>query len=300
MRLKGAGRGVLRWTLWVVLGWVFVRGILSFLPQTPATAAAPEPVGQGATEPAGLRAAPEMFAREYLTWTAGGAEDRATRLQPYLARALERQAGWAPGDDDAGQQVEQTWVYDVRSTSPTRWLVTVAARVVPFHNNVIDQKDKDNQATKQTERQALAPRIVFLAVPVSKSGGGWVVYDYPALLPAPEAAVFDEPAYFGQELTDQGDRAKSLLTDFFKAYLSGTDVTYYLTPDTKLPTMKAGWNFQQLSGIRLIKADDGTWALADVAAVDPASGARYTYRYTVKLAERDGRWYVADMLQKGE
>ncbi|MDB4895766.1 MAG: conjugal transfer protein [Firmicutes bacterium] len=300
MRWKSAGRGFLRWTLWIVLGWVFVRGILSFLPQTPARAAEPGVDAKPAVEPAGLRAAPEMFAREYLTWTAGGADERAARLQPFLARSLDRQAGWAPGADDAGQQVEQTWVYAVRPASPTRWLVTVAARVVPFQNNVTVTKDKDGKETRKTEAKALPARTVFLAVPVSKAGSGWVVYDYPSLLPAPEAAAFAEPAYYGQETSDAGGRAQSLLTDFFKAYLSGGDVTYYLTPETKLNPIKAGWSFQQVSGLKLVKTNDGTWAMAEVAVQDPASGARYTYRYTVKLAERDGRWYVADMLQKGE
>jgi len=300
MGWKSAGRNVLRWGLWLFLGVVFIRGVVTFLPQAPAPVAEPQAEVKETAEPAGMRAIGEMFARDYLTWTQGAAEERAARMEPYLARGMDRQAGWAPGDNDAGQQVEQTWVYDARPVSPTRWQVTVAARVVSLKDTTVVVKDQDNKETARTVREALPARTVFLAVPVGKTEGGWVVYDYPSLIPAPEPAAFGEPVLAGRETGDQDGRARALLTDFFRAYMSGGELTYYLAPGVQMRPVKAGWSFQQVSELTLLTADDGVWALSEVAVQDPSSGARYTHRYTVKLADRDGRWYVSDMLQKGE
>jgi hypothetical protein len=90
MGWRRVGRGIMRWSLWLVVSWVFVRGVISLLPEPPARAAESQPDAAAQAEPAGLRAVPEMFAREYLTWTPGGTEDRAGRLAPYLARGLDR------------------------------------------------------------------------------------------------------------------------------------------------------------------------------------------------------------------
>jgi hypothetical protein len=304
MRWRSAGRGVLRWGVWLLLGWVFVRGVVSFLPAPPAEAARPEPEPTAAeSEPAGLRAVPDMFAQEYLSWNPGGVDDHAARLRPYLARGLDRQAGWAPAGDDAGQQVQQTWVYAVRQASSTRWQVTVAARVQPFRNTETVEKVTENKETKEvrrTEREALPPQTLYLMVPLGQTDGGWAVYDYPTLLPPPSPGEFAEPIAYGKEVSDAGGQVRALLTDFFHAYLSGGNLTYYLAPGARVRPMPGGWTFQSLSGLQLMQADDGTYALAAVEAQEAGSRARYTYRYTVKLATRDGRPYIAELMQKGE
>lgn len=283
MQVRSAGKTVLRWFVWLLLAWIFVRGIVSFIPQSAATGA-PQQAAQPPVEPAGLRAVPEIFAQEYLTWRPGGAEERASRLQPYLAQHLDRQAGWSASDSASGQRVEQTWVYEVQPVSPTRWQVTVAARVQPYR--------------EQVEPNPAAAQLIFLAIPLGKAEPGWVVYDYPSLLPTPVAGTFAEPLFYGQEQSDEGGRIRALLTDFFKGYLGGGDITYYLTPDLSLTPIQSGWSLLQVADLRLIQTDDSLWALVGVAAQDRT--ATYTYRYTVKLTERDGRWYVAGLLQKGD
>lgn len=292
MQGRRAGRAILRWGLWILLIWVFVRGVASFLPEPPAQAAEPPAATEAVVEPAGLRAFPAMFAREFLTWDAGGAEDHAVRLRPYLARGMDRQAGWAPSGEDGGQQVEETWVYDVSQASPNGWRVTVAARVTAFRTVVVTEKDQ-----KRTERKQLPPRTIFLSVPVGKTDSGWVVSDYPALVPDPEPGAFSDPARAGRETSDAGGRVKTLLTDYFRAYLSGGELSYYVVPGKQMRSMPSGWTFQQIADLKLLTGDDGVWALADVAVEDSASGTRYLCRYHVQVVERDGRWYITDVWQ---
>jgi hypothetical protein len=291
MGWKGVGRTVLRWGIWVLLGWVLVRGVVSLLPAPPVQSAAPEagklPV---ATEPPGLRALPAMFAREYLTWLPANPDERAERLRPYLARSLDRQAGWT-GKEGVGQTAEAAWVYAVKQVSQTRWLVTVAARVRP-------QAPPPAQAPPAP---AQPERTLFLAVPVSTTPeGGWTVYDYPSIIPAPVAGEVTEPLFYGQESTDKDDKVKTLLTGFFKAYFEGGDLTYYLAPGSTSAKLQGGWQFGQVSKVIVTASGGDTWALADVVATDTASGARFTSRYTTGLVDRDGRWYIKELLQRGE
>lgn len=286
MQIKRAGRSVLRLIVWLLLGFVFFRGVISFLPQPPARAAEPQAEVKQSAEPAGLRAIPALFAREFLTWEPGAASDRAERLRPYLAPGIDRQAGWEPAENDGGQRVEDSHVYEIVSVSPTRWRVVIAARVVSFRSN-------------GKERQAMPARTVYLSVPVGKTEGGWVVYDFPTLLPEPTPTAFDEPLFYGKESSDTGGRVKTLLTDYFRAYLSGGELAYYLVPGKQIRSMNPGWTFQQVARVRLVAADNGVWALADVAVVDASSGTRYLYRYTLQVVERDGRWLIADVLQGG-
>lgn len=277
MQWNHLGLRALRWLVWAFLLLVFVRGLASIaFPPAAAPAAAPPAAAPG--EPDGLRAIPLLFATEYLTWRPGDPEERAQRLQPYLARYLDRQAGWAPGSGGTGQEVTGAWVHSVQPQSPSRWLVTVAARVTG----------------------APAPRTLFLAVPVGRSGDGWVVYDYPTLLPAPAPGEWTEPLYYGQEFADDG-RVRSLLTGFFRAYTSGgeAEAAYYLVPGARLPGFSGQMALEDLGRLTLVRNGQETFALAEVLLRDPATGARYTSRYTLELVEREKRWYIKGILQKG-
>lgn len=296
MAWKGAGMRALRWALWLLLAWVFVRGIVSLVPAPPPAAAQPaEATAREKREPDGLRAFPALFARHYLTWQPGNPDERADRLRPYLASRLDRHAGWS-GKEGTGQTVLETFVYAAKEVSETRWLVTVAARTSPYQ----DVTEPDRSGALVKVRKPLAESTVYLAVPVARSAqGGWVVYDYPSLVAQPSGGPFDEPLYYGTEITDHDDRAKALLTDFFKAYLAGGHVTYLLVPGAQVQTVKQPWTFQSITRLTLLGGTE-TWALAEVAALDPVTGSRFTFRYTTELVERDGRWYVRQILQRGE
>lgn len=296
------GRGFLRWGLWALMGWVFLRGVFSFLPPHTADMAAAEPAALvRAEEPAGLRAFPAMFAREYLTWQSGLEEERALRLRPYLSRSLDRQAGLTVRRDGVSQQAEGAWVYDLRQVSETRWLVTVAVQTARTQEAVVT----DISGVKRPVVQRLPGAVIYLGVPVGRTAaGGWVVYDYPSLMPAPAAGEFGEPLYFGRAATDQDEKVKALLTGFFKAYTGGTaaDLAYYLTPDLQIKPLQGRWTFDSIGEYTLLGGETDHWALAAVQFADPETGAVYTFRYTLGLVHSDSRWYIKRVAQtqKGE
>jgi hypothetical protein len=277
----------LRWAVWLFLAWVFLRGAVSIVaPPPPVGAQVPAPVAPAAEPPEretpGAFAA--LFAREYLTWEVGGEADRASRLAPFLARHIDAQAGWSAGPKAASQTAEFTLPFRLVQQSDNRWLVTVAARV-------------------SVKREGAAvSRTLYLAVPVAQTKEGYVVYDYPTLVPAPpRVGELDGPLLRGDEIPDPGDQVRTLLTSFFKAYAAGggADVAYYLEPGLQVKGLEGALVFQRISELTLRQVQDQTWAAVLVTWEDPVTGTLLRQRYTLQLVERDGRRYIKEIVQKG-
>lgn len=280
--LKGA-----RWFLWLMIAWILVRGVSSFFvsprmaPVPVADAAPPAQAPADREAPAAFAA---LFAREYLTFAPGQESDRAARLQPLLlAGRLDRQAGWSASSAGAVQTVLGTWPYRVTALSDTTWQVTVAARI----NTQAGESKTD--------------RFIYLSVPVVSGPGGYAVYDYPTVVPAPAASAAGEPAEKGTVIPDPNGQIRTLLTGFLKAYAAGgaADVTYFLEPGANLAGLAGAQIFGAITELTVRKDGDAVWADAVVAMEDPISKASTRQRYTVEVIERDGRWYVKQILQKG-
>ncbi|HYG59440.1 MAG TPA: conjugal transfer protein [Symbiobacteriaceae bacterium] len=105
----------------------------------------------------------------------------------------------------------------------------------------------------------------------------------------------------GADLTDTGDAARTLMTSFFRAYFvqAAGDMRYFLAPGTSLRTPDSVWQFDEVTQFRLVQAGEETRALAQVQVTDPLTEARYTLSFTAVLQQRDGRWYIHDLIQKG-
>jgi len=101
---------------------------------------------------------------------------------------------------------------------------------------------------------------------------------------------------------DAGGRVKALLTGFFRAYAAGGegDVAYFLVPDLSLRGLEGALEFVEVRELSLRRLGDETWAYALVRFQDPVTGAHLDQRYTLRVVERDGRWYIAEMVQKGD
>lgn len=278
--LKGA-----RWLVWLLLAWVLLRGVVSIVappPEAEAQRPAPPPVQIMTREPQAAFAA--LFVHEYLTWRSGAADDRADRLRPLLAAHLDRQAGWVGGDAAGSQRADGVWPYRIEEQGEGRWLVTVAAAV-----------------TATAGEEPPVSRTLYLAVPVAESSGGLLVYDYPAIVPPPEAAALEGPVLPGEEFSDPTGEIAELLAGFFRAYAAGgpADVRYYLEPGVALGGLGGLMAFDGLSGLTLYRVDDLTYASALVSLADPVTGTKSRQRYTVQVVQRDGRWYVTAIIQKG-
>lgn len=286
MRVRIVVLRAVRLLLWLFLAVILVRGAASFLlpPDAPVTQAAPAPPpAEPPPETDAPVAAATLFAREYLTWEFGKESDRAARLEPLWARRYDPQAGWEPAEKAASQTAAAAWPSAVKQLDPTHWLVTVAV-------SVVSRADSGPQY-----------RVLYLTVPVLQEKGGCVVYDYPTLVPAPERAAGGEAWPPGDSMTDPDGQVMGLLTGFFRAYAAGDgrDLTYYLEPDLSVRGMGGTMLFRGIADLTLRRAGKEVWALALVRMEDPVTGTVIRQRYTLQVVERNGRWYIGQILQKG-
>jgi len=276
-KIKKTLLSALRWLVWALLLLLLVRGAaLLLIPQRTAETAGAQVIAE---EPAGLQVFPVLFVYEYLEWQPDKLSEYKERIKPFLASHLDSQAGWIAGAENSGQSVQNAWIYELRFLGSSRWLATIAARV---------------RAGQQT-------RTLYLAIPIAYSSGGWLVSDYPALLPAPVAGSVSEDIPAGQAVSDDGGRIEKLLTGFFHAYTTKGqgDTTYYLLPGCTVPDSLGGFKFGSMESLKLYKDASGTLALTKVTLQDEISGAGFTLRYTFRLVEQDSRWYIKEITEIG-
>lgn len=281
----------LRWLVWAGLLLVFIRGIATFI--RPAGPPAPPPVQPVATaEPAGLRSFPALFTTDYLSWTPNDTDTYRDRLKPYLSSGLDIDSGWTTGPARA-QRVTGAWVHRVETVDDSHWRVTVAARVEIAAPVPADpQAQPSGQPTSEV-------RVLYLSVPVAHVDEGWIVYDLPAILPAPERAFAQEPLLSGESVPDPDGGVKNLLTGFFQAYIQGVDVSYYLVEGAPAPRTLTGFALESVGDIAVVRSGAETWALAEIRLNDSLTGAVLNLRYTLQLTRQGGRWYIQTFAQRG-
>jgi hypothetical protein len=286
--LKGA-----RWFLWLMVIWILVRGVASFLVpprEAPAAVVKDDPAAMAAAAATAIaeREAPgafaALFAREYLTVTPGAESQRSARLAPMiLAGRFSPSVSLPTGTDFVGQTVGGTWPYRVENVGESTWLVTVAAKV-----------------TTQMAQSA-AERFIYVAVPVLSGPSGYVVYDYPTVVPAPVSAGMQAPAAPGDVITDPNGQIRNLVAGFMKAYAAGSasDVTYFVEPGSAVQGLAGSQVYVEIAELTVRKNGSDVWADALVSMQDPISKIVTRQRYTLQVVERESRWYVKQILQKG-
>ena len=210
-------------------------------------------------------------------------------------------AGWLRGDDlgffnptlaaeDSGLLVER--VAPVRTTERGQGMfdVVVAADVVEF--------------VAGSEEQFRPAGLRFYAVGVAADqDGDLTVLGLPGLVEAPRASPTLPMAITDLRLPSNPEVAApaQTLDGFFSAYLTGAaDVGLFISPTaaiaTVTPTPFNSTRIQELGWGPVPGIDEADLRLARVVLDAIGTSDRQRLEYTVVLAERDGRWEVAQIL----
>jgi hypothetical protein len=261
--------------LWIAIALVLVRGTLDI--------ARPARIEEGGSPQAvreSDRAFPDRealafavgFARAYLTFSPGRADDHARSLEAFLAPTLERHAGLVLPATGRGQSVAQATVARVQRLDARRALVTVAAELTR------------------------ASGIRYLTVPVARDeGGALAVFDYPSFAAAPRRSLATEEEERGPLGRYERPAIEALLRRFFPAYHAGPAdaLAYFASPRVRLGAVAGPYAHVELLDVAELArpAPRRVLVAADVRARDATTGALYLLRYRV-LLERDERWYV--------
>jgi hypothetical protein len=254
-------RAIGRVALWATIALLLVRGLGAVL-ATPASPPSPSKEWQGASGEASAAFA-VRFARAYL------ADPSPQALAPFLAEGARVGAGRPTSA--TGVEVAQAEVGATQQLGGGREILTVACEL----------------------RDA---RILYLAVPIARSGAGEVAaLGAPSIVAAP--AVAGVEASGPQPLAGpDGAAIESLVAKFLPVYLSATeesDLSYLLAPGAAITPLAGSLELLGVSGVDQLGSGEGArrTVIASARVRDPASGAIYQLAYRLELVRRD-RWYL--------
>ena len=259
--VRSALRGIGRVAIWVVVGLLLVRGVVSAA-STPSPQPAAPSSGTVGNDQAGESFA-VRFARAYL------ANPSAQALAPFLAEGARVGTGRPPEDD--ASPVAQAEVSGTEELGDGTAVLTVACEL----------------------RDA---RTLYLAVPITRSRAGEVAaLGAPSIVAGPGVAGADSDR--PQPLTgpDAGS-IQALVAKFVPEYLAAgeaADLAYLVAPGAAVQPLSGGLQFVSLSGVTQLGSGEGPRrsVLAAVRVTDPATGAIYPLVYRLD-AVKGARWYV--------
>lgn len=291
-----------RLLLWLILGFVLLRGLVAILFPADVEQLAGELSGSIARVESAIipereaAAFAESFAREYFTYTARGNEDYQKRLEQYCGSRLA-------GDIcegimlKGGATATYLSVVEVMPYSDTQQDITVLAvtEYITEEPLMVDGKE--------TLQEVIVSASTYLTVPVYLSSSGYLVEDIPLVTSPPAAATDYQVKTFSATAAD--DRIKSqastMLEDFFKTlYSEGQQrIAYYLTEDAntqRLREIKGSMQFSKLDAVELYRGSTQSSYLAVVTLrLEDRSGSPVKQRFNVTLVENGSRLYVKDI-----
>ena len=258
--VRAALRGIGRVAIWVLVGLLLVRGVVSAASTPSPQPAAPSSgtVGDQASESFAIR-----FARAYL----GGPSAQA--LAPFLAEGARVGSGRPP--QGGALPVAQAEVSGTEELGDGTAVLTVACEL----------------------RDA---RTLYLAVPITRSRAGEVAaLGAPSIVAAPglAGAGSDQPQPLAG--SDAGS-IQALVAKFLPEYLAAgeaSDLSYLVAPGAAIQPLAGALQFVAVSGVTQLGSGEGARRsiLAAVRVSDPQTGAAYPLVYRLDVV-KGARWYV--------
>jgi hypothetical protein len=205
-----------------------------------------------------------LFARRYLSWSAGEAQNAGQALAAFVGSGMETAAGLAP-PGSSEQHVEWAEVVQVRVADRGEHVYTVAA---------------------QTDTAGL----LYLTVGVVRTAAGAVALaGYPALVGAPATRPAQSPGR-AREVTEAA--LATVVERGLRNYLgrSTGDLEADLASGARVSPPPLVLSLESVGSLDWTA--DGRSVLALVHARD-ARGVRYTLAYELDVVRSQGRWEIA-------
>lgn len=298
---KGKLMKLLRIALWVMIGFVFLKGVAVSLRPDP-TVQVNSIIDQFKAEYTGYQrqdsevmAFAEGFATEYMTYSdQAGVDEYKARLQRYAADTVTAAMAHLP--TGAAAQVVHALAYKKEDYSATQADVWVQLEVTYTQRS----KSPDGIETTQSTTEK-----TILKVPVRIADERYIVEDFPAFVnDAMRLDDFKAAAYTGSEAdsaTNEG--ITEALTNFYRAYYENEQsvINYYLAPDadtTKFVGLGGRVAFKAIAAVRSFYTTEGDAThfrvIASVTVTDK-NGVELPQNFNLTMVLRDKQYYVVTM-----
>lgn len=277
---------------WVGVVYLFFGvTVLLFRPEQGATAVAE--VVQPKTNPAtdvGVETFANNFAYHYFTWGKDDKafDDRRKRLEPYLARDVDPQAGLNLKQMKSQSSFAKSQIWKVEDAGDGKSKVTLRTQYVVTANG-----------KKET-------KLNYMVVPIASDGQNFVVYDIPYFVQEPKAVELSKKDNLDRSnvLHDSGKKEEinDFMDSFFKVYASGKqDEIAYFSKNVEVTGLSGILTYKGISDIEIYTnlESEGIYQVETKVTFGDSKGATlYTYPYFVQVRQDNGRWFVIKFEQK--
>jgi hypothetical protein len=222
---------------------------------------------------AGAEGFAELFVAAYLSF------DEDTELAAPLNASPARA-------EDQEWLAARTVSLGAEEIAPGYFAVTVAA----------DLMAKDPDASEQPSWLPVGTR--FYTVGVKETGSGWVATSPPTLVAAPPGGTPPELLVERMDGLRDVPGLEEAVTRFLAAYLAGEgELARYTSPGSPLSAVQpAPFSTVEIVEVGSVPTPDGDrQVVARVVGTDD-SGRTQVLQYALVVAEREGRWEVAELL----
>lgn len=297
---KNTGMKVARVLFWLILIFIFIRGILSMF-KTDTQKQAEELIrnfkaeySDFTSQNAEIMAFAQNFCKEYMTYEKNGEDDYKNRLTPYVSSGFLASSNIV--DFTASAEVKYVQAYRIEDYSQSQKDVYVAAEI-----QYESRKLNDDGQTYTTSQSS---RTMTLRVPIYVHAGSYVVEDIP-LVVADESIYIPDyvvETYYGNSVTDEKAAAlKTSVENFLKAYLEQDEsvINYYLDSDCNKEdfTGLAGrFSFSAIDKISCYTDESGQYiCIVDFFVQDAENGVKMLQKINLSMRESSGKFYINDL-----
>lgn len=296
----------LRIILWLILIFIFFKGVISCLRKDSAQQASQmiqdfrEEFAHYKDDNEEIMGFAQNFAREYLTYEKRGENDYTARIRPYVSDDMYSRA--AELTDFQGKATAvYVKAYRKENYSAGQYDVYVLADV-EYELEETTEREEDGEKEK---RIIIKNRNVTLKIPVYAENGNYVVEGIPILVnDSMKMAGYSVPAYSGTALTDgRLARITEAVTSFLTAYYEQDQnvIEYYLAQKadrTKFYGLSGRYLFDRMERISCYETENGILCLADFRVTDAENGNHLLQSFNLSVTADGDRYYIQDLNTK--
>ncbi len=295
---KNTGMKVLRIILWMMLIFIFVRGIVTILKPDKEEEVArlirefKADYSDFSNQNNEIMAFAQNFAREYLTYEVKGEDDYKVRLAPYVSANF---LNASVNDFKGTASAVYVQAYRVEDYSDAQKDVYVLAEV--------EYSSRKLDADGQTYVTESKKDYITLCVPVYISKEQtYVVENIPLMVSDSISAEYTVQDYYGSALEESKVVAvKTAVENFLKAYYEQDEsvLNYYLAAEAdrqKFQCLQGRFSFEGIDSLKCYQDESGDIiCLVEFKIQDINNEVKLLQKINLSIRESGGKYYIESM-----
>lgn len=294
---------ILRIALWIMLIFIFIRGVATCTKKDSAQQAQTiisnfrQEFADYKDDNEEIMGFAQNFIWEYTTYDKK-ADNYAQRIKPYVSKDIYNKAGDLMDFSDKATTLYAK-AYRKESYTEKQQDVYVMADILYEHEEVIEKNGEKLESITQNRK------TVTFKVPVYAEKGRYVVEGLPVIVNDSMALQnYSTPVYTGKTITDsRAATIKEAVSNFLEAYY-GQDqnvIEYYLAKGadrTKFKGLSGAYRFDKIESISCYEEAEGILCIVEFKIADGENSGKLMQALNLFIVQDGDKYYIKDMNTK--